>query len=227
MSLLSVSKDTKTVKGESRGYLTGILYLAPGKLSGYQVCPKASPGCLAACLYTAGRGGMNCTQRARIAKTKRFFEQRAEFMRELERDILRLVNRAGRLGMVPCIRLNGTSDIPWERIAFEGANGRQWSSLMARFPLVQFYDYTKRPGRTTPPNYVLTFSLSEVNRAEAIAESIRGLNVSAVFKEQPKKFLGLPVFSGDDTDLRFLDARGVVGLTAKGRARKDTSGFVQ
>jgi hypothetical protein len=44
----------------------------------------------------------------------------------------------------------------------------------------------------------------------------------------PATYNGLPVFNGDDSDLRFLDPKGViVGLYAKGRARKDTSGFVK
>ena len=37
----------------------------------------------------------------------------------------------------------------------------------------------------------------------------------------------MPVINGDKTDMRFKDPVGViVGLKAKGKARKDTSGFV-
>ena len=59
MYLLSVEADAKTVKGRKKGYLTGIMYLAPFKLSGYQVCPMAEiAGCVGDCLNTAGHGGM-------------------------------------------------------------------------------------------------------------------------------------------------------------------------
>jgi len=44
----------------------------------------------------------------------------------------------------------------------------------------------------------------------------------------PETYEGTPVFNGDDSDLRFLDPKGVVvGLYAKGKAKKDTSGFVK
>ena len=54
-----------------------------------------------------------------------------------------------------------------------------------------------------------------------------GMNVAVVFESVPETYIGKTVVDGDDTDLRFLDPKGVViGLKAKGRARKDTSGFV-
>ena len=38
---------------------------------------------------------------------------------------------------------------------------------------------------------------------------------------------GFPVIDGDDTDVRFMDPVGVwVGLSPKGKAKKDKSGFV-
>src|SRR5947208_2552747 len=133
MSLLSVSTDAKTVKGEKRGYLTGILYLAPHKLSGRNLCPDASPGCIATCLNTAGRGVFSNVQHARIAKTRRFTTERQYFMSELYRDIRALVRKAYRHKMTPLVRLNGTSDIPWENVA------RGSASLMRLFPFVRFY----------------------------------------------------------------------------------------
>ena len=40
-------------------------------------------------------------------------------------------------------------------------------------------------------------------------------------------FLNRPVVDGDKSDLRFLDGENViVGLIAKGQAKKDQSGFV-
>lgn len=221
MKLLSTS-NTKIVKGEVVGYSTAILHLAPWKLSGYNVCPKASAGCAAACLNTAGRGQFNTVQEARIRKTKEFFEDRVEFMRLLEKDIDLHVRSSIRREMIPCIRLNGTSDIPWERLVV-----RDGKCIMELFPQIQFYDYTKRTGRQVLPNYHLTFSLAEDNHDEARKELARGLNVAAVFRHPPEVFWNHPVIDGDETDLRFLDPpNSVVGLKAKGKAKKDTSGFV-
>jgi hypothetical protein len=48
------------------------------------------------------------------------------------------------------------------------------------------------------------------------------MNVAAVYDQLPEG-----MFSADDSDLRFLDPQvGVIGLKAKGRAKKDYSGFV-
>jgi hypothetical protein len=59
------------------------------------------------------------------------------------------------------------------------------------------------------------------------------MNVAVVFgvpksKPLPVAYLNREVFNGDDSDLRFLDPKGVVvGLYAKGKAKKDTTGFVK
>ena len=213
--------NPKTSKGESLGWLTGILHLAPGSLSGFNVCPMASAGCLAACLNCAGRGAMDLIQRARIAKTVRWFEDRPAFIVDLYRDVEALVRKAKREGLRPCVRLNGTSDIPWERVL---------PQVFTDFPAVQFYDYTKRPGRwELPSNYHLTFSRSETNGREARHELEHGHNVAVVFDLIPASlaYKGFPIFEGDDSDLRFLDPPGhIIGLTAKGPAKHDLSGFV-
>ena len=53
-------------------------------------------------------------------------------------------------------------------------------------------------------------------------------NIAVVFNgDMPLWFKGRQVINGDDYDMRFLDEPNrVVGLKAKGQARKDTSGFV-
>ena len=117
MKLLGIDTNAKTVKGEKLGYMTGILYLAPSDLSTYQVCAKASAGCREACLYTAGRGAMSNVQKARIAKTRFFFEDRHAFMAQLVVEIKALIKKARKAGMIPVVRLNGTSDIPWKHIS--------------------------------------------------------------------------------------------------------------
>lgn len=235
-SVLSVSKDVKTVKGVKFGFLTGILYLAPAAISGHEVCPKSSPGCRAACLYTAGRGIYARTQNSRINRTKWFFEHRESFMETVVHDVEKLVRKAERDGLVPAVRLNGTSDIAWEKIRVV-RNGISYRNMMTAFPTVQYYDYSKVLGRSAAlalPNYHLTFSLAENNDADAREALQQGYNVAVVVNTKRKEVKpalwdGLPTVNGDEHDVRLLDPKGghVVLLTAKGKARYDNSGFVR
>ncbi len=227
--LLSTA-NPKIQKGTKLGYLSFILHLAPADLSGREVCPKRTAGCSAACLNTAGRGGMfkrgentNMIQRARIRKTQYFFEARDYFMMDLYDDIKRAIRYAERQGLKPVFRLNGTSDLSWEKYTINENN------IFELFPDVQFYDYTKVLGRKTSKykNYHLTFSAADGNDADVAKAMEQGMNVAVVFDEIPQEYKGKSVFNADDTDLRFMDPKGVVlGLKAKGRAKKDYSGFV-
>jgi hypothetical protein len=227
--LLSTA-NPKIQKGTKLGYLSFILHLSPADLSGREVCPKRTAGCTQACLNTAGRGGMfrkgentNVIQQARIRKTQYFFEARDYFMMDLYDDIKRAIRYAERQGLKPVFRLNGTSDLAWEKYTINENN------LFELFPNVQFYDYTKVLGRKTSKykNYHLTFSAADGNDADVEKAMAQGMNVAVVFDEIPQTYKGKSVFNADDTDLRFLDPRGVVlGLKAKGRAKKDYSGFV-
>jgi len=235
MKLLTTG-NPKIMKGKSKGYLTFILHLAPHDLSGYQVCPKATAGCIAGCLNLAGRGGMfkkgentNVIQQARIRKTKMFFENRESFMAELVKDIRRGINYAEKKGLIPVFRLDGTSDIAWEKIRVG-----VYRNIMSMFPTVQFYDYTKVLGRKNlPSNYHLTFSAADGNDLDVYRAIQQGMNVAVVFGTKkgqplPESYLGREVFNGDESDLRFLDPKNViVGLYAKGKAKKDTTGFVK
>ena len=224
MKLLT-TQNYKTSKGEKLGILTGILYLAPAKISGYEVCPRRSEGCTKACLFTAGMGAFSNVQQARINKTKLFFEQREEFMNQLRKDIAALIKKAKKMNMTPAVRLNGTSDIEWTRFG-----------IMEEFPDLQWYDYTKvlnRLEKGIPTNYHITFSKNESNDAECEAALKLGANVAVVFNTKkgealPETWKGFPVFDGDDTDARFLDPKGgyVIGLRAKGQAKKDKTNFV-
>jgi hypothetical protein len=240
MKLLSTG-NPKVLKGMIQGYNTYILHLAPANLSGYETCPKRTAGCTAACLNTAGRGGMykrgettNVIQQARIRKTKMFFENRIQFMSQLVADIELAIKQSKRMNLVPVFRLNGTSDLSFEKYEVE-RNGQVFRNMFTAFPEVQFYDYTKVLGRKIAniSNYHLTFSDADGNAADVVKAIKQGYNVATVFGikktlPMPETYMGMPVFNGDESDLRFLDPKGVVvGLYAKGKAKKDTSGFVK
>ena len=241
-NLLSISQDSKTVKGEKEGYLTGILYLAPHKSSGKNICVHAT-NCSIDCLYTAGRGIFKNIQEARIKKTEYFLKDRVNFMLDLYKSIIKLIKRSEKLNLIPVIRLNGTSDLRWENIRFN-YNGKNKTMLQA-FKSIQFYDYTKFPldkrnYDKLPGNYDLTFSLAETkgNRIEALKLLNSGKRVAAVYdhnQDLPKfqefhykgKSFKFPVIDADNTDLRFKDPGGIIcGLTAKGPARNSKTGFV-
>jgi hypothetical protein len=240
MKLLSTG-NPKVLKGLKEGFNTYILHLAPADLSGFNTCPKATAGCKAACLNTAGRGGMfkkgestNIIQEARIRKTAFFFEERAGFMEWLVADIKLAIKQSAKKGLIPVFRLNGTSDLSWEKYEVI-RDGKLYRNIFTAFPDVQFYDYTKVLGRKVADikNYHLTFSAADGNDNDVVKAIQQDYNVATVFGikktlPMPETYNGLPVFNGDESDLRFLDPKGVVvGLYAKGKAKKDTSGFVK
>ena len=222
--------SAKTIKGESIGYLTAICYLVPDD----ELCPLAKlAGCMAGCLRSAGRGAFDSVQKARAEKTRFFREHREAFMLSMCADVWTLVRRAVKLGMIPLVRPNGTSDIPFENILV--VDGK---TIFQLFPDVQFYDYTKHPSRhlegKTAGNYDLTYSYSGITPKPI---SIKGLTnphnrrTAVVFdrvEHIPDTFRGWPVVDGDDTDVRHIEPTNVVvALYAKGKAKQDMSGFVQ
>lgn len=222
--------NAKTIKGEKKGFRTFGIHLAPANLSGHNACFWASKGCTMACLNTAGRGAMSNVQKARIDKTKLFFQDSKSFMEKLIKEINSAIKSAMKKELAPVFRLNLTSDIPWEGVRYEGKN------IFEHFPNQTFYDYTKGDTRMhrfldgeMPKNYSLTFSHSEETSEDRMRSILdKGGNVAVVFRgELPKSYLGFPVVDGDETDLRFLDSKGViVGLVEKGLARMDKTGFV-
>ena len=224
MKLLNAGNH-KTIKGEKIGWRTYGLHLAPHTLSGKNVCAHASVGCAAACLNTAGRGIMHSVQEARIRKTKWFYEDRKAFLLQLIKEVKASAKSARKAEMNPCFRFNLTSDLPWHEL-----------SVITENPKLLFYDYTKDKKRMfrylngeLPPNYYLTYSRSENTRDEEIHDLCRkGGNVAIVFRDHlPSEWQGIKVVDGDINDLRFLDGHGkIVGLRAKGLAKKDETGFV-
>ena len=237
-TLLGVT-NSKTIKGEKDGYLTGILYLSPAdSVTKETLCPYAEiAGCKEGCLYTAGRGIMKPVHMARVRKTIFYLFYRKAFMTILATDIKKLQRKAEREGLTLVIRLNGTSDIQWEHDQYADLCGTvgtmtSYANIFEAFPTIQFYDYTKIPTRKVPENNHLTFSYSDrPEYAKVVAKSEAKnptRNIAVVFNgELPTTYRNKAVINGDKTDLRFLDQENVIiGLTAKGKAKHDTSGFV-
>lgn len=217
--------SAKTNKSMKYGYANFIMYLTPYKKSGFNVCTGATAGCISACLDESGRGQwtekngfINPIHKARLNRTLYFFNERAAFLEQLEKEIKIGIKWSKKRGLTPVFRLNGTSDIRFENFG-----------IIQKFSDIQFYDYTKLYNRRNlPKNYHLTFSRAESNQKQTLNAVVNGLNIAAVFRSAlPKKYLGLKVINGDKHDLRFLDpARACVGLIAKGKAKNDQSGFV-
>jgi hypothetical protein len=219
--------NAKTSKGEVEGYRTGILYLMPATLSGFgNLCPMAGL-CLLVCLvYSGNAERLPSVNAMRQRKTEWFYLDREGFLAQLRRDIAKLVAYCAKRGLKPAVRLNGTSDFPWES-----------TGLMELFPTVQFYDYTKiskrmhafLSGVNWPANYHLTFSRDEKNEAQALAFLAMGGTVSAVFRGAlPPSYQGFPVIDGTAHDLTFMAPRGhILGLCPKGKkAKQSTSAFI-
>jgi len=217
--------NTKTAKNDLD---TFIMYLAPSStLEGFNLCPFASEGCKKVCLYSAGRGKFSNVQEARINKTKFWAYNRDGFYIQLANELLNIHDKAVKKDIKIAIRLNGTSDIDHLELLKRYAG---IDFLDSFYNNLLFYDYTKNPNiykKYKSTNYSLTFSRSETNESKALEILKDGGNVAIVFKTIPNMWNGFKVISGDDTDLRYFDPKNVVvGLTAKGEAKKDFSGFV-
>ena len=246
----------KAIKARAFGYMNAINYMAPASLAGVgNLCPHASPGCLALCLgWHSGQAGMvkggrtnalNAVRRSRQDKARMFMRDRATFFAELIAGIERAQRKAQREGLKLCIRLNGATDIAWEGATRDiRRDGVPHHSIFSAFRDVQFVDYTKSVRRalraatdpTWPANYHLTFSRSETNWNECVQVLTAGGNVAIVFADKAAAlaaglYRGFTVIDGDQHDLRHLDASGgrslIVALSPKGnKAKRDASGFV-
>jgi hypothetical protein len=221
--LLGIDTNAKTVKGQDKGYLTGILYMIPNDT----ICPASKvAGCREGCLVSAGRGVMSPVKAGRAKKTAFYQADKEAFYAQLRTECQSLIKRAAKRGLIPVVRLNGTSDI-------------DHTDFIASVPELQFYDYTKRVALVEKaksiPNYHVTFSYSAKMRYSKHVEAALelGANLAVIFRTKtlPQFFMGLPVISGDETDLRFTDnnendSQVVVGLYAKGKMKKDTGSMV-
>jgi hypothetical protein len=217
-----LSSSVKTKKCFSVQVLARVLFLTPGVF-----CPNATSGCLAACLgHSSGRMRMPTHALARDRRTALYLQSPQLFRQMLDLELTFLQEDARRGGFLPAARLNGSSDLPWETLQPE---------FFQKFPDIRFFDYTKVPTRMDrflnrtdwPENYHLTFSAQPDNHTYARQILKQGGTVAVVFWPQaPRSYWGFPVIDGDKHDARFLDASGtIVGLTAKGEAIKDQTGF--
>jgi hypothetical protein len=247
------TENAKAAKASGFGYLNAVHYMAPHDLGGVgNLCSHASAQCIAICLgHYSGQAGMvsnletdtNAARESRKLKAQLFMQSRGDYMNRLARDIIKLDAQAARDGLRLCVRLNGSTDIVWERVSFQidarTAKALPPSDYAGRvmtlpqlFPAIQFVEYTKNPTRLgkAPRNLDLTLSYSGANARACVDALLAGHNVAMVFHGGlPASFAGFPVIDGDKHDLRHLDAKGgfIVGLSPKGRkAKRDASGFV-
>mgnify|MGYP006864802555 FL=1 len=220
------STNSKTAKNEQDTY---ILYLAPYNQNSKKIniCPKASKGCAAACLFTAGRGAFSNVIKARQNKTEYYLHNKKAFINQLASELIKIDKKASKNNTQTLIRLNGTSDLDFIFLLKKYANFD-----ISNYNNLHFYDYTKILGKVKKyqdnKNYTLTFSRAEDNEQDIFQAVKYGANVSAVFSGKlPKTYKGIPVIDGDKTDNEMLKYKGfILGLKAKGKARTDKSGFV-
>ena len=220
------STNSKTAKNDNDTY---ILYLAPYNQNSKKIniCPKASKGCAAACLFTAGRGAFSNVIKARQNKTEYYLQDKKAFINQLASELIKIDKKASKNKNQTLIRLNGTSDLDFIFLLKKYANFD-----ISNYNNLHFYDYTKILGKvkkySNNKNYTLTFSRAEDNEQDIFQAVKYGANVSAVFNGNlPKTYKGIPVIDGDKTDNEMLKYKGfILGLKAKGKARTDKSGFV-
>ena len=221
--ILQREKDNTKIAKNSMP--TWSLSFAPHKLSGYNVCPHATEGCINSCV---GKGGLAVVYpqilQRRIEKTRFFFERRQEFLAQLKAELFAADKYCAKRGIVGRVRLNTFSDVRWDVIpALE----------LASFSNLRFYDYTKSVDSAlaslNSPHYFRVYSLNEKSTVVDTLEVLRsGGNVAVVFDVEynpahnkfgalPETYMGYSVIDGDVTDDRYSDPRGViVGLRLKG-----------
>ena len=178
--------------------------------------------CMDLCLKDAGLAAVyDSVNIARQAKTDYWHADQAGFLDQLTRELTNFKKLCEKKNVQGVVRLNTISDIPWEE-----------HDIPQKFPDLFFYDYTKQAKRlgNTPDNYRLMFSYSDrpQYRKQVAAALPSGVPIAVVFKNSiPSEYLGRPVIDGDLSDLdNVMAGPVVVGLTAKGPALHDDSGFV-
>lgn len=217
-----VNNGAKHFKAFKYGELVYTIYLAPGNMSGFEVCPGRTPECTALCLNESGHNRMadkrNHINNSRIKKTKMFFNDREFFARWVIRDIEAGIRKANKLGYKFSVRINNTSDISPELLYIKVDGVKK--NVLELFPEVQFYDYTKVASRlrlmNKYDNYDLTYSFNGSNMETCLQLLTSGIKVAMVFEHKPDSFMGFKVIDGDLYDMRYKDTAGtIIGLKFK------------
>ena len=216
-----VTLSSKHKKATKYGEMTYTIYLAPANSSGYEVCSMRSEECTDLCLNESGHNRIDSggITKARITKTKLFFEHREHFVRWMIKEINKYKAKAESMDFDFSVRLNNTSDI--NPISFYVEEEGIKLNILEVFPDVQFYDYTKVAKRAMLTklysNYDITFSYDGHNKDVCIKMLKAGFRVAVVFENViPETFWGYEVINGDLYDMRYRDDKNViVGLVFK------------
>ena len=226
-----LSKGSTNSKTEKNSLETYILYLSPHTQNSKKIniCPKASKGCAAACLFSAGRGKFSNVIASRTNKTEYYLTDKKVFINQLSKELIKIAAKSIKQNKKIAIRLNGTSDQDFISIIKKYNNLDLLNS--DQFKNLVFYDYTAILGKIKKyinTSYSLTLSRKEDNENEILQALKLGGNVAAVFRDDlPTTYKGFTVVNGDTSDLEMIYNKNVIlGLKAKGDAKKDTSGFV-
>lgn len=234
--------SAKLAKGNrERGYLPVIMYAAPATSSGANLCQWSTGECRHGCLNTSGQGGIaldasgwNRAQAARIRRAAMIILNPDAFAEQLIREVKAASRKAEREGLLLAVRLNGTTDIAWHRVAPD------LLAVIQEYATV--YEYTKRPKPDALDAGVdITYSYPGGDGVAAQRFLAAGSRVAVVFATRKGDALPaewrspwgdtIPVIDGDAHEMRFTDPGGViVGLRAKGRlvgVKGTERGFLQ
>lgn len=209
MPELLTHSSKKLDQSQNEEWLNKIMYLDPEYNP--KVCIGASEGCRKSCLTNSGQMAMDNAINARYLRTQMYFDEPELFIMQLRGEIAKALIQARKKGKKLAVRLNGTSDM-------------DWYDIYEAFPMVQFYEYTKRMDlikkNSHLPNVDYTFSRHEKHSLRNIEKVLsQGINVTVVYDgEVPSEWEGHIVIDGDKHDRRFEDEKGrIVGLKLKGR----------
>lgn len=246
-----LSANSKLKKAAGRYRAIG-LAMAPWKFAGGgNLCAMASAGCVEACNgLWAGMNVTTSTRFALIGRARLYLEFRALFLRKLSTELARFESLCIRTGRIPAVRLNVSTDIPWEKVA---------PQIFAERSKTRFYDYSAYSPESRgvlPPNYQLCHSWKEhstFSYVESVISAGRNIVVpfdsayaparhlfgalpeSVVFVDRlTGRELTVRTVNGDRHDIRLRDTDGagvVVALHGKsGRGRVSAaveSGFMR
>jgi len=214
--------NAKTSKGEALGFRTAILYMTPSRhlINNVEVnsCSNSNKACEVLCLAKSGHGMKPIVKQARLNRSHLYYSNRELFNMTLEKEIKNHVKYSEKNGLVPVVRLNGTTDL-------------NFFDIYRKFPNITFYEYTKNIemalSKDKPENVHFTFSYSGTNFLDSIKALENQINVAMVFEKdfiKPKKIFGHDVLSGDNHDLRFLDSKEkIISLTYKSMMPKEAT----